>query len=425
MTNTPPAPIKVNERAFPCYPDIRRARGALTLAAAAATAVLLLSGCTAAQQNNGTGDGASGALLTIPRENSPTFTENFNPFAPTSAPMKEAIYESMLVYNPVGGDTVPWLAESWETGEDGLTYTFHLREGVTWSDGEAFTADDVVTTFDIQRQVFSDSYDYVDTVTAVDDLTVEFAFNRAFSPALFEIGRYTSATTSGRPRRIPRSSRTRCRSAQAPIPRSRTSGRSRSTCCPTRTTGSPTSRRSWASACSRSRTTRVRTSPPSTATWTGPSSTSRTSRRRSSIGAMHHRVYWFPPTGSMINWQLNTTKPMFSDPDVRKALSMAVDREQVVQVGMTDYTVPADCTGLSGSYDTWRDASIADNCTWTVRDLDGAARLLDAAGYKAGADGTRMTPDGQPFAFEIWWAPARPTGCRWRTSSRRTWRRSV
>ena len=35
---------------------------------------------------------------------------------------------------------------------------------------------------------------------------------------------------------------------------------------------------------------------------------------------------------------------------------MAVDREQVVKVGMSDYTVPADCTGLSGNYDKWRDA---------------------------------------------------------------------
>lgn len=59
------------------------------------------------------------------------------------------------IFNPLtlGGEN--WgteitgdLAESWEVSEDGLTWTFHLREGVVWHDGEALTADDVVYTFE-------------------------------------------------------------------------------------------------------------------------------------------------------------------------------------------------------------------------------------------------------------------------------------
>ena len=41
---------------------------------------------------------------------------------------------------------VPGLADSWDISEDGLTYTFHLHEGVTFHNGDAFTADDVVYT---------------------------------------------------------------------------------------------------------------------------------------------------------------------------------------------------------------------------------------------------------------------------------------
>ncbi|MCE5209157.1 MAG: ABC transporter substrate-binding protein [Chloroflexi bacterium] len=43
-------------------------------------------------------------------------------------------------------DVVPILAESWERSEDGLVWTLHLRQGVTWSDGVPFTADDVLFT---------------------------------------------------------------------------------------------------------------------------------------------------------------------------------------------------------------------------------------------------------------------------------------
>ena len=38
----------------------------------------------------------------------------------------------------------PWLAEKWEGSSDGLRYAVHLRRNVTWSDGQPFTADDVV-----------------------------------------------------------------------------------------------------------------------------------------------------------------------------------------------------------------------------------------------------------------------------------------
>ena len=42
----------------------------------------------------------------------------------------------------------PDLAESWDIADDLMTYTFHLREGVKWHDGEAFTAKDVKWTFE-------------------------------------------------------------------------------------------------------------------------------------------------------------------------------------------------------------------------------------------------------------------------------------
>ena len=64
----------------------------------------------------------------------------------------DTIYKSLTGYDNVEQKDVPGLASSWDKSQDGLTWTFHLRRGVRWSDGEPFTADDVIftlqTTFD-------------------------------------------------------------------------------------------------------------------------------------------------------------------------------------------------------------------------------------------------------------------------------------
>lgn len=52
-----------------------------------------------------------------------------------------------LVWKDSTGDVIPWLASSWERSSDGTTWTFTLRDGVRWQDGQPLTADDVVFTY--------------------------------------------------------------------------------------------------------------------------------------------------------------------------------------------------------------------------------------------------------------------------------------
>ena len=95
------------------------------------------------------------------------------------------IYEGLLRYD-TDLNPMPGLAESWEISEDGLTYTFKLHEGVKWHDGEGFTADDVVFSADVfLRETHARlraSLAYVDTITAIDPLTVEFKLKEPFGP---------------------------------------------------------------------------------------------------------------------------------------------------------------------------------------------------------------------------------------------------
>lgn len=91
----------------------------------------------------GDGDMAIGFVL---EPTSLDFTQTDG--APITQALLLNVYET-LVKQDQDGEIVPLLAESYEVSEDGLTYTFQLREGVTFSNGTPFTAEDAV--FSIER----------------------------------------------------------------------------------------------------------------------------------------------------------------------------------------------------------------------------------------------------------------------------------
>ncbi|MBA7681005.1 hypothetical protein ES703_89331 [subsurface metagenome] len=91
----------------------------------------------------------------------------------------------------------PALAESWEFSEDGLVWTFHLRKGVTWFDGERFTADDVVFTYNdiiYNEDIAADMRDLLTIegkrikVEKVDDYRVRFTLPVPYAPLLRHLG---------------------------------------------------------------------------------------------------------------------------------------------------------------------------------------------------------------------------------------------
>jgi len=111
--------------------------------------------------------------------------------------------------------------------------------------------------------------------------------------------------------------------------------------------------------------------------------------------------YWFPLTGSTIFLYANTRHAPFGDVRLRKALSMAIDRDLLVDVALYRYSRPADATGLSDAYSTWRDSTAVANGDWVRHDLKRASALLDSAGSRRGADGRRRLPNGRPWTVEI------------------------
>jgi peptide/nickel transport system substrate-binding protein len=96
-------------------------------------------------------------------------------------------YEGLLRWNPEWDEIIVNLAESYEASDDATEFTFHLRRGVKWSDGEPFTADDIVFWYEdvvlneeltpvIPPFLTTGEEDVPGTVEKIDDYTVTFRF---------------------------------------------------------------------------------------------------------------------------------------------------------------------------------------------------------------------------------------------------------
>ena len=124
-----------------------------TLIAASAVAVLGVSALAGCSAGGGSGDDAGSASLTIAKPDGAITTESNNPFVGDSAASKygyaKVVFETLALVNQTGDRGVtPWLAESLEWNDDYTQLTVVPRADVTWSDGEPFTADDIVFSFE-------------------------------------------------------------------------------------------------------------------------------------------------------------------------------------------------------------------------------------------------------------------------------------
>ncbi|TCR26376.1 ABC transporter substrate-binding protein [Streptomyces sp. BK205] len=164
------------------FPDFRSPRWA-ALSALLTTGVLLTAcGSGSAGSGDDSGKPTSGGTLTF------AVGSDAGCVDPQQVGSNESIYsvrqivDSLTDQDPETGKIVPWLAKSWDINSDATQFTFHLRPGVTFSDGSKLTSQVVKDNFDAVPKLgalgtLAQGYlSSVKSTTAVDPLTVKVTF---------------------------------------------------------------------------------------------------------------------------------------------------------------------------------------------------------------------------------------------------------
>ncbi|MGY6633078.1 MAG: ABC transporter substrate-binding protein [Alkalilacustris sp.] len=136
--------------------------------------------------------GLAAQELTIVRE---LDSNNYDPHRAVARAAAEVLFmvgDTVVTIAPDMQTIAPGLAHDWEVSEDGLTYTFHIREGVQFCDGKPLTAEDVA--WSLRRWVDPETQSSnawragdVASVEAVDTYTVEYRLEAPFSELLFQL----------------------------------------------------------------------------------------------------------------------------------------------------------------------------------------------------------------------------------------------
>jgi peptide/nickel transport system substrate-binding protein len=160
----------------------------------AVASALAIAGCGSGTPSQSTGP-ASKTVLTEESNTGVTFTQDFNPFNTSSFAAKmnlrTLIYEPLYEFDALDpAQTHPWLATAYSFSTNGQDLTFTIRPNVTWSDGKAFTAQDVAFTFKTIKDNTAADYSGIPTQASdptVTGNTVTLHFSTAQYTNLFSI----------------------------------------------------------------------------------------------------------------------------------------------------------------------------------------------------------------------------------------------
>ncbi|MFW9965321.1 MAG: ABC transporter substrate-binding protein [Candidatus Sifarchaeia archaeon] len=336
----------------------------------------------------------------------------------TARSMRSAWYD-MLVYDTLityddDLDKIPWLAESWSVSSDGLTINFTIRSGAVWHDGEDVTASDVEFTFEYIRDGPSDlnGWSMMQNITNIvtDGDTVSCMFNQLYSFALDTLGSFWIIPEHIRNGTSPMNARwndhndVEAHIGSGPfkfverVPDEYT--------LLTRNDDWWGPDNQYVGQLPNIDAIRIDVIISQEARILAMRKGTADTERYEVFGAYVNEVMTYPELQLVqgvvsqwdYNWGFNVTIPGLNDINVRRALSMAVNRTELINVGRLGYGTSAGAAIPSvffpDLYDS--DADFPDG------DVAGANAILDSAGYvDLDGDGTRNFPDDLETELEF------------------------
>ncbi len=392
-------------------------RRALAVSAAAA---LCLSGCggdagsgskteqtgektEAAETSEETG----GGVLKFGAQVTDTQLANLSPFATSGTYIEwyKLVYEQLLYFNEVTGELEPALADSYEWNEDKTQLTMKLNEKAAWQDGEDFTADDVLYTYNVLKEnpVF-DKYalwEKLESVTA-DGETIVFQSKNPF----VALPEYISQIYIV-PEHIWEKEDAATFTNSEPIGTG-------PFIWDTYTTGTSVSFHAyedyWKGAPKLEQAILMMYNSAANCTLAllkGEIDCTTGTIAMSSLPEFTSKENAKLQTYSGLNnfcVMINHENPQLADPAVRRAMVMAINQEELISKGEYDGVLP--------TYITWLPDLFGDNVNKEAAasvsyDLEEAQKILEEAGYEKGSDGI-YAKDGEKLSFTYYSASGAP-----------------
>ena len=391
-------------------PDVRTSRWAALTALVTTSVLLTACGSGGGDSGSGSGQPKSGGTLTF------AVGSDAGCVDPQQVASNETIYsvrqivDSLTDQDPKTGKIVPWLAKSWDISSDATTFTFHLRSGVTFSDGSKLSAQVVKDNFDAVPKLgalgtLAEGYlSGVKSTTVVDPLTIKVTFSQPNTQFLqatstHSLGIESSASVKKTPQQ-------KCSDGvigSGPFVLKQYVQNQSITLA--KRTGYAWGSSRWSRKGEAYLDKLVFKVVPEAGVRAGSLQSSQVDAI-SSVGKANEAAL----KGGQVNLQrranpgvvfglgLNNSRPALKDARVRQAILFAVDRQQIADTVFPTGTQPATSVLAHTTPDY---ADLASGLTF---DAAKAKSLLDSAGWKTGSDGIR-TKGGKKLSLTVKWFP--------------------
>jgi len=356
--------------------------------------------------NNNNAQKTVGGVLTIDNESGALWQCDFNPYnGSVNGQSFGVLYEPLVYDNLLNDKKTPWLASDYQWSTDNKTLTFTIRSGVKWTDGQPFTAADVVFSFALLKQHpeadLQSDWQVIQSVIQQGDDKVAFTFNQSAVPNFYQIAGQTAI--------VPQHIWSAFKDPAAQVVKDPVgTGPFTMSACTGQNITYKRNPNYWQKGLPYLDTVNypafLDNDPANAflaagqAQWGGQFIPNIDTYYVAKDPKNNH--YWFPPIDNINVW-FNTTLAPLNNKAVRQAIAYSIDRPSVSQKGEFGYEPPGNQTGvLSPTFDSWIDKAQADTYGYKF-DMAKAQGLLQQAGFTKGSSGILQDSSGKKLSLSI------------------------